>query len=334
MKVLFIGGTGTISASCAALAAQRGAKVTLLTRGSHPELAPAGAELLKADISNEKETAQLLSGRTFDAVADFTVMTPEQAARDLSLFHEKTAQFLFISSASAYQKPPARYPITESTPLCNPFWRYSRNKIACEELFTAAYRSDGFPVTIIRPSHTYCDRQIPLAVHGEKGSWQVLRRMLDGKPVIVHGDGLTLWTLTHADDFAKAFCGLLGNPHALGEAVHITSDEAVTWNDAYEAIGRALGVKPNLVHIPSDFLAAFNPELLGTLLGDKAYCAVFDNTKIKRLVPGFHADIRFADGARRGVEYTLSHPEMQVPDPKFDAWCDKVIAAHFAGMKA
>lgn len=333
MKVLFIGGTGIISASSAALAAARGAQVTLLTRGSHPELVPAGAELLKADISDEQETERLLSGRTFDAVADFTVLTPEQAMRDLSLFNGKTGQFLFISSASAYQKPPVRYPITESTPLRNPFWRYSQNKIACEELFTAAYRSKGFPVTIIRPSHTYCERSIPLAVHGKKGGWQVLSRIRSGKPVIVHGDGLTLWTFTHADDFAKGFCGLLGNPHAIGEAVHITSDEAITWNDFMEAIGSALGAKPNLVHIPSDFLAAFDPELLGKLLGDKAYCAVFDNSKIKRLVPGFQAEIRFADGVRSSVEYYLSHPELQVPDPEFDTWCDRVISAHFAGIR-
>jgi nucleoside-diphosphate-sugar epimerase len=333
MKVLFIGGTGTISAAAASLAAARGAQVTLLTRGRHSELAPAGAELLKADISDEEETGRLLSGRTFDAVADFTVLTPEQAARDISLFNGKTGQFLFISSASVYQKPPVRYPITESTPLRNPFWRYSQNKIACEELFTAAYRSDGFPITIIRPSHTYCERSIPLAVLGAKGAWQALQRIRSGKPVIVHGDGLTLWTLTHADDFAKGFCGLLGNPHAIGEAVHITSDEAITWNDVYEAIGAALGTKPNLVHIPSDFLAAFDPELLGKLLGDKAYCGIFDNTKIKRLVPGFSANIRFVDGVRRSVEYFLSHAEMQVPDPEFDAWCDRVIAAHFAGIR-
>ncbi|QAT48439.1 SDR family oxidoreductase [Caproiciproducens sp. NJN-50] len=333
MKVLFIGGTGVISASAASLAAARGDQVTLLTRGSHPELAPSGAELLKADISDEEEMERLLSGRIFDAVADFTVLKPEQAMRDISLFTGKTRQFLFISSASAYQKPPVRYPITESTPLRNPFWRYSRDKIACEELFTTAYRSHGFPVTIVRPSHTYCDRKVPLPFFGGKGGWQVLSRIRLGKPVIVHGDGLTLWTFTHADDFAKGFCGLLGNPHAIGEAVHITSDEAITWNDALESIGTALGVKPNLVHIPSDFLAAFDPELLGKLLGDKAYCAVFDNSKIKRLVPGFSAGIRFADGVRSSVEYYLSHPEMQVPDPEFDAWCDRVIAAHFAGIK-
>ncbi|MFU0831759.1 MAG: UDP-glucose 4-epimerase [Oscillospiraceae bacterium] len=333
MKVLFIGGTGIISRASADLAVKRGAQVTLLNRGSHPELVPAGAQLLKGDISNEEEAKGLLSGRTFDVVVDFTVKTVEQAARDISLFTGKTGQFIFISSASVYQKPPVRYPFTESTPLRNPYWRYSRDKIACEEMFVGAYRSSGFPVTIVRPSHTYSERSIPLAVHGQKGPWQILERIRSGKPVIVHGDGLSLWTLTHADDFAKGLNGLFGNPHAIGEAVHITSDEAITWNDVYMAIGAALGKQPNLVHIPSDFLAAADPQLLGTLLGDKAYCGVFDNSKIKNLVPGFHAEIRFADGVRRSVEYFLSHPEMQIADPGFDAWCDRVIAAHFAGMK-
>ena len=333
MKVLLIGGTGTISSSVAKLAAGNGAELTLLTRGTHPELVPDGAEVLRADISDAQAAGHLLSGRRFDVVADFNIFTPEQAGRDLGLFSGKTEQFIFISSASAYQKPPAAYPITESTPLRNPFWRYSQDKIACEELFTAAYRSSGFPITIVRPSHTYCERTVPLALHGKKGPWQVLSRIRDGKPVIAHGDGLTLWTFTHADDFAEGFWGLMGNPHAIGEAVHITSDEAITWNDAYAAVGRALGAEPKLVHIPSDFLAAFNPELLGNLLGDKAYCGVFDNSKLKRLVPGFCAKTRFADGVARSVSYFLSHPEMQVPDPEFDAWCDRVIAAHWAGME-
>ena len=333
MEVLLIGGTGTISTAVARLTAARGAKVTLLTRGSHPERAPQGAELLRADISDGKTVAKLLEGRKFDAVADFNIMVPEDAERDISLFAGKTEQFLFVSSASVYRKPPVNYPFTESSPLGNAYWRYARDKLACEELFTAAYRSGGFPVTIVRPSHTYCERTVPLAVHGKNGAWQVLSRMRSEKPVIVHGDGLTLWTFTHADDFAEGFCGLFGNRHAIGETVHITSDEAITWNDAYEQIGKALGVKPNLVHIPSDFLAAADPSLLGNLLGDKACCGVFDNSKIKRLVPGFRAKTLFSDGVRRSVDFFLSHPEVQTPDPDFDAWCDRVIAAHFAGMK-
>jgi len=333
MKVLIIGGTGTISSAAARLAVQSGAELTLLNRGTHPEYAPKGAELLKADVEDAAAVARLLKGRKFDAVADFCVFAPRQAERDLELFAGKTEQYLFVSSASVYCKPPVAYPVAESAPLRNPYWRYARDKIACEEVFTAAYRSSGFPVTIVRPSHTYGDRAAPVSVHGKKGSWQVLRRMLDGKPVIVHGDGLTLWTLTHADDFARGFCGLLGNPHAVGQAVHITGDEVLTWNDIYMEIGKALGVKPNLVHIPSDFLAALEPGLLGTLLGDKAYCMVFDNTKIRRLVPGFRAGIRFSEGIRRTVRYVTDHPECQTPDPEFDAWCDKVIAAHFSSLK-
>lgn len=331
MKALFIGGTGTISSAAAELAMQRGAELTVLNRGSRPE--PEGAEVLRADVGDEDAVRKLLSGRRFDTVADFNVFTPEQAERDIRLFSGKTDQYIFISSASAYQKPPAAYPITESTPLRNPYWEYARNKIACEEILTAAYRSNGFPATIVRPSHTYGKSGVPLAIHGKNGGWQVLERMKQGKPVIVHGDGLTLWTFTYNEDFAKGFCGLMGNPHALGQTVHITGDEAITWNDAYETIGRALGVKPNIVHIPSDFLAAFNPELLGSLLGDKAYCAVFDNSKIKRLVPGFRADIRFDEGVGRCVAYLSEHPELRVPDPEFDTWCDRVVAAHFAGMK-
>ncbi len=333
MKVLLVGGTGTISSAAAELLARKGAELTLLNRGTHPEYAPRGAELLKGDIEDAETAARLLKGRTFDAVADFHVFTPRQAERDLALFAGKTGQYLFISSASAYGKPPAEYPVTESAPLRNPYWRYARDKIACEEVFTAAFRAQGFPVTIVRPSHTYGDRAVPVALHGKNGSWQVLRRMLEGRPVPVHGDGLTLWTLTHAEDFARGFCGLLGNPHAIGQAVHITGDEALTWDEIYREIGRALGVRPNLVHIPSDFLAALDPELLGPLLGDKAWCMVFDNAKIKRLVPGFRAEIRFAEGVRRAVRYVTAHPECQTPDPEFDAWCDRAVAAHFAGLR-
>lgn len=331
MKALFVGGTGTISSAAAERALQAGVELTLLNRGTKPQ--PRDAEFLRADIGDEAAVRKLLSGRRFDVVANFNVFTPEQAERDIRLFSGKTDQYIFISSASAYQKPPAAYPITESTPLRNPFWEYARNKIACEEIFTAAYRSNGFPVTVVRPSHTYGKGGVPVSIHGKNGSWQVLERMKQGKPVLIHGDGLTLWTFTYNEDFAKGFCGLMGNPRALGQAVHITSDEAVTWNDACETIGRAIGVKPNIVHVPSDFLAALNPDLLGPLLGDKAYCMTFDNSKIKRLVPDFRAEVRFDEGVRRCVAYLSAHPGLCVPDPAFDAWCDKVVAAHFAGLK-
>lgn len=326
MKALFIGGTGTISSAVSERAVKQGVELTMLTRSGTG--GPEGAEMLKGNIEDVDQIVSLLHGRTFDVVADFVAFTPEQAARDIELFQDKTEQYIYISSASAYQKPATNYLITESTPLYNPYWQYSRDKIACEELLMTAYRVSGFPVTIVRPSHTYGDRSVPVAIHGKKGSWQVLARLLEGKPVIVHGDGLSLWTFTHNTDFAKGFTGLMGNPHAIGQAVHITSDESLTWNAAFDAIGKALGVKPNLTHISSDLLAAFRPDLLGTLLGDKAHSVVFDNTKLKRLVPDYCATTRFDQGIKRTVEYVLSHPECQTSDPDFDAWCDKTIAAY------
>lgn len=332
MKALFIGGTGTISAAVTALALQNGVEMTLLNRGSHPEFVPQGAEFLTADVNDEDAVQKLLGDRKFDVVADFIAFVPSQVERDIRLFSGRTGQYMFISSASAYQKPASNFRITESTPLCNPYWQYSRSKIACEELLMEAYRSENFPVTIIRPSHTYGDRSVPVSVHGRKGSWQVLERIRSGKPVIVHGDGLSLWTFTHNTDFAKAFVGLMDNPHAIGEAVHITSDEVLTWNAAFASIGKALGAEPHLVHIPSEFLAAYDPELLGNLLGDKANSVVFDNTKVKTLVPGFCAQVRFDQGVKRSVDYVLSHPECQISDPDFDAWSDRVISAYCSGM--
>ena len=332
MKALFIGGTGTISSAVAELAVQSGIELTLLTRGNHSEFAPQGAEQLTVDINDEDAVLKLIGKRKFDVVADFVAYLPMQTERDIRLFSGKTRQYIFISSASVYQKPAVNYRITESTPLRNPYWRYSRDKIACEETLMAAYRKDGFPVTIVRPSHTYGDTKVPVSVHGKNGSWQVLERIRSGKPVIVHGDGLSLWTFTHNSDFAKAFVGLMANPHAIGEAVHITSDETITWNASFAAIGKALGIEPSLIHIPSDFLAAFNPELLGNLVGDKANSVVFDNTKIKTLVPGFCAQVRFDQGVKRSVDYVTSHPDYQIPDPEFDSWCDRVIANYCSGM--
>ncbi len=332
MKALFIGGTGTISGAATRLALENNIEMTLLNRGSHPELAADGAEQIIADINDEDTVKKLIGNRKFDVVANFVAYVPEQVERDIRLFSGKTNQYIFISSASAYQKPLANYLITESTPLCNPYWRYSRDKIACENALTAAYRADGFPITIIRPSHTYGDAKIPVSIHGKNGSWQVIDRMIKGKPVIVHGDGLSLWTFTHNSDFAKGFLGLMNNPHAIGEAVHITSDESITWNAAFTSMGRVLGVTPNLVHIPSEFLAAFNPDLLGNLLGDKANSVVFDNSKIKKLVPGFCASVRFDQGVKKSLKYVTTHPQLQISDPEFDVWSDKVIAAYCSGM--
>ena len=328
MKVLFIGGTGTISMAISRLLLSQGHTLYLLNRGSR-NTGPSGDLIeLKADINDEAAVAALISDLKFDVVADFIAFVPEQLERDYRLFREKTKQFIYISSASAYQKPLSDYRINEGTPLANPYWEYSRNKIAGEEYLMKLYREEGFPVTIVRPSHTYDERSIPLGAHGEKGSFSVIKRMLEGKPVIIHGDGTSLWTITHNSDFAKGFVGLMGNIHAIGEAVQITSDESVTWNQIYQIIADALHVKLNAVHVASEFLDACSDyDFAGSLLGDKANTVVFDNSKLKRLVPGFTATVRADQGIRSTIEYVLSHPECQVEDPEFDDWCDRVIEA-------
>ena len=281
-----------------------------------------------ADINDEPTVAEAIKDIQFDAVCDFIGFVPEQLERDHRLFKGKTRQFMYISSASAYQKPLSSPYITEGTPLANPHWEYSRNKIACEEYLMKQYREQGFPVTIIRPSHTYDDRSVPLGVHGNKGSWQVIRRMLDGKPVIIHGDGTSLWTMTHNTDFAKGFIGLMSNAHAIGNAFQITSDESLTWNQIYSTIANVLGVELKAYHVSSDFLASTGKfDLLGALIGDKATSVVFDNTKLKKAVPEFKATVRFDQGIRWTLENVLSHPELQVEDPEFDEWCDRIIAA-------
>lgn len=325
MKALFIGGTGTISTAITALAPKCGVELYLLNRGNHLELVPDNVKVIKADINNEEEVREKLKDYSFDVVAQFIAFHTDAIKRDIRLFTGKTKQYIFISSASAYQKPLSSPFITESTPLYNPFWEYSRNKIACEELLMSEYRNNGFPITIVRPSHTYGDTGVPLAIHGDNGSYSVLNRIKNGKKVIVHGDGNTLWTLTHNSDFAKAFLGLMGNIHAIGEAIHITSDESLTWNQIYDIIGNALGVKPQIVHIPSETLAKANDEFTGSLLGDKAHSVIFDNSKIKRLVPGFTATTRFDQGVYTTLAYIDSHKELQQPDPAFDEWTDKMI---------
>ncbi|NLM13052.1 MAG: SDR family oxidoreductase [Epulopiscium sp.] len=329
MKVLFIGGTGTISLAISKLLIQQGCELYLLNRGNHSkELEGNNVRFICCDIHDEKKAQKLLEGMEFDVVADFIAFVPQDVERDYRLFKDKTKQYIFISSASAYQKPLADYRITEGTPLSNPYWEYSRNKIACEEYLMKMYREHGFPITIVRPSHTYGDYSIPLGVHGIKGSWQVAKRMLEGKPVIIHGDGTSLWTMTHNSDFAKGFVGLMGNIHAIGEAVHITSDESLTWNQIYQSIADALGVKLNAVYVPSSFLDACSPQdYRGSLIGDKANSVVFDNSKIKRLVPDFVATVRFDQGIKQTINYILNHPEYQIPDEEFDAWCDRVVAA-------
>lgn len=328
MRALLIGGTGTISSAITDALSRTDWEVWLLNRGKSAAEIPENINVIHADINNEKEAVKALDGMTFDTVCDFIGFVPEQLERDFRLFSGRCRQFMYISSASAYHKPVADYRITEGTTLANPYWEYSRNKIACEELLMKHYREDGFPVTIIRPSHTYCEKSVPLGVHGKNGSWQVLRRMLDGKPVIIHGDGTSLWTITHNTDFAKGFIGLMGNPHSIGECFHITSDESVTWNQIYKSVADALGVELKPYYVSSDFLADVSDyDLLGSLIGDKAQSVVFDNSKLKKAVPGFCATVRTEEGIRRTVEYVLSHEECQQADEEFDAWCDKVISA-------
>lgn len=330
MRALFIGGTGTISTAITALAPQCGFELYLLNRGNRNALVPDGVKVIQADINNEEDVREKLKDMTFDVVADFIAFDVEAIKRDIRLFKGKTKQYIFISSASAYQKPLSSPFITESTPLSNPYWAYSRNKIACEEYLMKEYRENGFPITIVRPSHTYGNFSVPIAVHGTKGSFSVIERIRTGKKVIVHGDGSSLWTLTHNTDFAKAFVGLMGNVHAIGEAVQITSDESLTWNQIYEIIGSALGVKPQIVHIPTDILIKAYPDFEGSLLGDKSNTVIFDNSKIKRLVPGFTATVRFDQGVRSTLDYIYSHKELQTPDPAFDAWTDRMIEAYEA----
>ena len=330
MKALFIGGTGTISSAITRLVAQTpGWELYLLNRGTHKNEVPKNVKTIIADINDEAAAEMALAGMSFDVVCDFIGFVPEQVERDYRLFKGRTKQFMYISSASAYHKPLSSPIINEGTTLANPYWEYSRNKIACEELLMRHYREEQFPITIIRPSHTYCERSVPVAVHGNKGSWSVLKRMLEGKPVIIPGDGTTLWTLTHNSDFAKAFVGLMGNKHAIGEAFQITGDESLTWNQIHEIIANILGVELKAYHVSSDFLAAVGTQydLYGGLLGDKACTVIFDNTKLKRAVPEFVATTRFDQGARMVIEHILAHPELQQEDPEFDAWCDKIIEA-------
>lgn len=326
MKVLFVGGTGTISMAISRQLLEEEHELYLMNRGNRSSMLPERVHSIVVDVENEDEVGKLLGDMRFDVVADFIAFEKRQLERDYRLFKGKCSQFIYISSASAYQKPLSDYRITEGTPLSNPYWEYSRNKIEGEEYLMKLYREEGFPVTIVRPSHTYDERSVPLGVHGKNGSYQVIKRMLEGKPVIIHGDGTSLWTMTHSSDFAKGFIGLMGNIHAIGEAVQITSDESVTWNQAYEAIARALGVPLLAMHVSSEFLDACSDyDFQGSLLGDKANSVVFDNTKLKRLVPGFTAQVRYDQGIKKTVEYVLSHPECQCEDPEFDAWCDVVV---------
>lgn len=327
MKILFIGGTGTISTAISKQLAALGHELYLINRGNRNSELPENINFITVVVNDEAAVAEKIKDMSFDSVCDFIGFVPEQLERDYRLFKGKTKQFMYISSASAYNKLPSDYVITEGTALANPYWEYSRNKIKCEDFLMKMYRDEGFPVTIIRPSHTYDERSVPLGVHGAKGSWQVIKRIMDGKQVIIHGDGTSLWTITNNADFAKGFIGLIGNPRAIGEAFQITTDVSLTWNQIYGAIANTLGVELKPYYVTSEFLAATAPhyDFTGSLIGDKSNSVVFDNSKLKRAVPGFECTIRPEEGIRKTIEYCLAHPECQVEDPEFDAYCDKVI---------
>lgn len=331
-KALFIGGTGTISTAIVKKLSEDPAwEVWLLNRGNRKDAVPEGVHQIICDISDEAEAKKALKGMEFDVVSEFIGFTKDQVKRDYKLFKGKTKQYIYISSASAYNKPAANYVITEGTSLANPHWEYSRNKIACEEFLMKKYRDEGFPVTIVRPSHTYDERKVPLGVHGKKGFYQVIKRMMEGKPVIIQGDGTSLWTVTFNKDFATGFTGLMGNRHAIGEAFQITGDETLTWNQIYQTIADALNVELKPYYVASEYLSSvgdkYGFDFEGSLIGDKSVSVVFDNSKLKRVVPDMETTVRFDQGVRIALDYVLSHPECQVEDPEFDKWCDKVIKA-------
>jgi len=329
MRILFLGGTGIISSAAGRRLAERpDVKLTFCVRGQSTREVPPGVEVVSGDLREPGSVAAALGSRRFDVVVNFIAFTPAHVEADVALFSGKIGQYVFISSASAYQTPPSRLPVTESTPLKNPFWQYSRDKIACEELLTRAYRDHDFPMTIVRPSHTYDRRTLP--VHG---GYAVIERMRRGKPVVVHGDGTSLWVLTHHEDFAKGFNGLLGDSRAIGDAFHITSDELLTWNQIYSTLADAAGAPAKLVHVPSERIARLDPAWGASLLGDKAHSMIFDNTKIKRLVPSFSATIPYAAGARETLAWFDADPARQVKDPEFDELCDRLIAGELRALE-
>jgi nucleoside-diphosphate-sugar epimerase len=324
MKVLFIGGTGIISTTVSRQAIAAGFDLYLLNRGIRGT-APPGSHSLTADINHPDELRAALQELQFEVVVNWIAYTPQDIERDLTLFKGRVSQYVFVSSASAYQKPPAHYLTTEETPLHNPFWDYSRDKIACEDRLMRAFIEEGFPVTIVRPSLTY-DSNFPVAI-GSAG-YTIADRMKKGRPIIVHDDGSSLWVVTHAEDFGWGFLGLLGNPRAFGQAFHITTDEVLTWNEIYRTIAAELGVEANLVHIPSDFIASVAPDLAGTLLGDKTWSVVFDNTKIKTFVPEFETVIPFQEGIRRTVAWFDADERRRSVDQAEQGKMDRILSAY------
>lgn len=332
MRILFIGGTGVISIASTRLAIQRGIDLVLLNRGQRQEDLPSGVQVITADMNDPASVSRALDGQQFDAVVNWIAFNEEHVRRDLELFRNRTKQYIFISSASAYQKPPAHYLITEETPMENPFWEYSRHKIAAEQYLLKAFRAEGFPAVIVRPSLTYGETLIPLVLNSWRKSYTIVDRMKRRGKVIVPGDGNSLWTITHNTDFAKGLVGLLGNPETLGEAFHITSDEVLTWNQHFRIVANTVGVEPEIVHIASDYLIACQPDYRGSLIGDKSVSVVFDNSKIRKFVPEYQATVSFAEGIRRALEWFDKDPvRREIDEPLVSFW-DKVIAGYEAGL--
>jgi nucleoside-diphosphate-sugar epimerase len=323
LRVLFIGGTGVISSACTELCLEKGMDIHLLNRGNAERTISNNVHQITADIRNTDQIKSLLANETYDVIVDWIAYTPENVISDYELFKDKTSQFIFISSASAYQKPPSSLPIKETEPLVNPYWEYSRNKIDCETYLLKAYHEFGFPVTIVRPSHTYDCTKIALS-----GGYTTLNRIREGKKVIIHGDGTSLWTLTHHRDFACGFIGLLGNQKTIGEAYHITSDEVLTWNQICTTFGETLGVEPNIIHIPSDIIYQYDKEWGDGLLGDKAHCMMFDNSKIREINPDFEIRISFQEGSKEIVAWYDEDPSRKVIDHSLDSKIEEIITRY------
>jgi nucleoside-diphosphate-sugar epimerase len=332
MRILFIGGTGNLSYDCSLRAVAAGHELYHLNRGTRADRKIDGVRTLTADVGDQDAVREAIGTLKFDAVVNFIAYTRDQVERDLGLFRGRVGQYVFISSASVYRKPPVHQVITEATPLHNPHWRYSRDKIACERLLENEWMDRAFPVTIVRPSHTYGPGWIPTA--WTSSDFTVAARMLAGKEIVVHGDGQSLWTLTHTRDFAVGLVGLLGNPAAIGEAVQITGDEVLTWESIHRIIAAALGVEPRIVHVPSDFIAAVDPEIGQHFLGDKTYSAIFDCSKLKRLVPDFRTTIPFHQGVRESIEWMRADPSRQKVNAQMDDVIERVLAAWHRGMAA
>ena len=334
MKVLFVGGTGVISSAVSALAAEKGIELYLLNRGNRKDFVPQGARVLIGDIKDADSVRAAIKNHRFDSVVDWISYVPQDVEQNIRLFSGVTDQFCFISSASAYQKPLRHYLVDESTPLCNPYWEYSRDKIACEDILMKEYREKGFPVTIIRPSYTYNKTLIPFLFNSRKHRWTLIDRMRKGMKIIVPGDGTTLFAITHNTDFAKGFIGLLGNPKAIGHAFHITSDEVLTWDQIARDIGAAAGAEPDILHVSSDFICRVSPEHTGGLIGEKSWSIVYDNSKIKRFVPGFHASMPFAEGIKESISWYEANPGLLSVDDDFNNLCDRIARGWEKGIEA